>query len=268
MEKNYPAFRTLRADEIDVRIGATKATNDRKDVESITLLLYKSARCDQNILDETVGPMNWQRHHSRDNANCTIAIWDEDKKQWVEKEDTGKESNTEKEKGLASDSFKRAGFNWGIGRELYTPPFIRLYKKNGQFTTYGGKCYDNFSVREIAYNERREIIKLIIYNEKLKKDVFSWKASADRALLPDKDVPEEQATVTTSDKVPPVAFNAGKEISKFCHDMKITMDTFKATRGELIGAGIIKDIAAADLKEEDCNVLLAAISGRLKGDAE
>lgn len=265
LDKNYPAFRTLRADEIDVRIGTTKM--DKGKIESLTLLLYKDARCDQNVLDETVGPMNWQRHHSRDNANCEISIWDPDKKQWISKEDTGTESKTEKEKGLASDSFKRAGFNWGIGRELYTPPFIRIYK--GNFTEYGGKCYDNFTVKEIAYNERREISKLIIHNEKLKKDVFVWEAKPDtKAILPDKDAPEEQATVTTSDKVPPVAFNAGKEISKFCHDMKITMDTFKATRGELIGAGIIKDIAAADLKEEDCNVLLAAISGRLKGDAE
>lgn len=66
-----------------------------------------------NILDEEVGQENWQRSHSRDNANCTVSIWDDSKKQWISKEDTGTESNTEKEKGLASDSFKRACFNWG-----------------------------------------------------------------------------------------------------------------------------------------------------------
>ena len=104
-------FRTLRKDEIDVRIGTIK-----KDGSGLSLLLYKDARCDQSILDETVGPMNWQRHHSRDNANCIVSIWDEDKRMWVEKEDTGTESRTEREKGLASDSFKRACFNWGIGR--------------------------------------------------------------------------------------------------------------------------------------------------------
>ena len=99
-------FRTLRADEIDVRVGSIGNGN-------ATLLLDKDARCDMNILDETVGPMNWERKHLRENANCIVSIYDEDKKVWVSKEDTGTESNTEAEKGLASDSFKRACFNWG-----------------------------------------------------------------------------------------------------------------------------------------------------------
>ena len=98
-------FRDLKADEIDVRVGI--ATD-----KGISLLLYKNARVDMDILDETVGAENWQRFHSRDNANCIVQIWDENKKQWISKEDTGTESNTEKEKGLASDSFKRACFNW------------------------------------------------------------------------------------------------------------------------------------------------------------
>ena len=101
-------FRDLRADEIDVRISTFKEN------EGMSLLLYKDARCDMNVLDETVGAFNWQRSHSRDNANCTVSIWDEDKKQWISKEDTGTESNTEAEKGLASESFKRSCFNWGI----------------------------------------------------------------------------------------------------------------------------------------------------------
>lgn len=100
-------FRLLRADEIDARIASCGNWG-------VSLLLYKDARCDQNILDETVGCMNWMRHHSRDNANCIVSIWDAEKQQWIEKEDTGTESNTEKEKGLASDSFKRACFNWGM----------------------------------------------------------------------------------------------------------------------------------------------------------
>lgn len=116
-------FRLLRANEIDCRISQVKQNG-------LSLLLYKDARVDQNILDETVGPMNWQRSHSRENANCTVSIWDEEKKMWVSKEDTGKESNTEAEKGLASDSFKRACFNWGIGRELYTAPFIWIDKRD------------------------------------------------------------------------------------------------------------------------------------------
>ena len=110
-------FRTLRADEIDVRVATITS-------KGFSLLLYKDARCDMNILDETVGALNWQRVHTRENANCIVSIWDKEKNQWISKEDTGTESNTEKEKGLASDSFKRACFNWGIGRELYTSPFI------------------------------------------------------------------------------------------------------------------------------------------------
>ena len=110
-------IRPLRADEIEVRVGTVSA-------KGVTLLLYKNARVDMTILDEIVGPLNWKREHSRDNANCTVSIWNEQTGQWVSKEDTGTESYTEKEKGLASDSFKRACTNWGIGRELYESPFI------------------------------------------------------------------------------------------------------------------------------------------------
>lgn len=108
-------FRKLRADEIEVRVQQVKTWG-------AVLLLYKDARCDMNILDESNAI--WKREHSRDNANCTVSIWYEEIKQWVSREDTGTESNTEKQKGLASDSFKRACFNWGIGRELYTTPFV------------------------------------------------------------------------------------------------------------------------------------------------
>lgn len=182
-------FRTLRKDEIDVRIGTMK-----KDGSGLTLLLYKDARCDQSILDETVGPMNWQRHHSRDNANCIVSIWDEDKRMWVEKEDTGTESRTEKEKGLASDSFKRACFNWGIGRELYTAPFIWINK--GDYSVSGdGKCYDNFTVDTIEYQPdgQREIRSLIIRNEKTGKICFRWQ-TGERKAAP--DIEQEQVTIT------------------------------------------------------------------------
>lgn len=149
-------FRELRADEIDCRVQSVKPNG-------LILLLYKDARCDMNILDETVGALNWQRSHSRDNANCTVSIWDEDKKQWISKEDTGTESNTEALKGLASDSFKRACFNWGIGRELYTSPFIWIPADKCNIDN--GKCYDSFYVEKIAYENGR-ITGLAIRNEK------------------------------------------------------------------------------------------------------
>ena len=94
------------------------------------ILPYKDARVDMQRLDECVGPMNWKREHTRENKNCVVSIWCVDKKQWVSKEDTGTESFSEAAKGLASDSFKRACFNWGIGRELYDFPVIQI-KLNG-----------------------------------------------------------------------------------------------------------------------------------------
>ena len=115
-------FRLLKENEIDCRVSQIASNY-------CTLLLYKDARVDQNILDETVGCMNWQKRYVRDNANCIVGIWDEEKQQWVEKEDTGTESFSEAEKGLASDSFKRACFNWGIGRELYTAPSIFIFPR-------------------------------------------------------------------------------------------------------------------------------------------
>lgn len=137
-------FRTLKASEIDVKPQTVKENG-------FSLLLYKNARVDMDVLDETVGPLNWQRKHNRENANCIVSIYDEDKKIWVEKEDTGTESFTEKEKGLASDSFKRACFNWGIGRELYTSPFIWISDSNYIKKSKEGKLAltDKFSVKEI-----------------------------------------------------------------------------------------------------------------------
>lgn len=164
-------FRTLRADEIDVRVAMVKQNG-------LSLLLYKDARCDMNILDETVGSMNWKREHVRDNANCIVSLWDDEKQQWVSKEDTGTESFTEKEKGLASDSFKRACFNWGIGRELYTAPFIWIKAEDAGIQQNGNKytSYERFSIEKIAYDEFKGIIGLSILNSKGKR-VFVWQRS-------------------------------------------------------------------------------------------
>lgn len=156
-------FRNLKASEVECRIATVKYNVDPYKA-GVQILLYKDARVDQRILDETVGAMNWQRHHSRDNANCTISIWDDDKKQWIEKEDTGTESFTEKEKGLASDSFKRAAFNWGIGRELYSAPFVWV---NGTQCTITNekKCYEKFKVSEMTV-EDGEITAITVVNSK------------------------------------------------------------------------------------------------------
>lgn len=190
-------FRTLRADEIECRVATVKQNG-------CSVLLYKDARCDMNILDETVGSLNWQRHHSRDNANCIVSIWDEEKKQWIDKEDTGTESYTEKEKGLASDSFKRACFNVGIGRELYTAPFIwigsdmcKIQPKGQGFTTY-----DTFEVAEIGYDENRRINHLVITN-KGKKVYELGKKPVRKSDPPKKEEPkpEEHVPANPTDKI-------------------------------------------------------------------
>lgn len=163
-------FRDLTADEIECRVAQCTE-------KGVSLLLYKDARCDQTILDETVGAFGWMRQHTRDNANCIVSIWDDKKQQWVLKEDTGTESNTEKEKGLASDSFKRACFNWGIGRELYTAPFIWITPdgcptlKQDQHGKW--KCYDKFEVQKIII-ENKKIVALAIRNSRTMKNVYQW----------------------------------------------------------------------------------------------
>ncbi len=169
-------FRTLEANEIDCRIATVKNTG-------LSLLLYKDARCDMNILDETLGVYNWKRSHCRDNANCIVSIWDDEKQQWISKEDTGAESFTEKEKGLASDSFKRACFNLGIGRELYTAPFIWVASDKCDIKSTGRKdkngkdiftCYDKFEVEKILYDDNRNIVCLAIKNVTKGKRAFVW----------------------------------------------------------------------------------------------
>ena len=150
-------FRFLRADEVDVRVAMARQSG-------VQLLVYKDARADMNILDETVGPMNWQRQHINGNANCVVEIWDADKKQWISKEDTGSESNTEAAKGLASDSFKRACTNWGIGRELYNLPFIWVKADNVALSKRGERwaCDSRFAVTELEFDESGKPVKVTI----------------------------------------------------------------------------------------------------------
>ena len=163
-------FRALRPDEIDVRVQSISKKGD-----GAVLLLYKDARVDMALLDEVVGPMRWQREHELINGNlyCKVSIWDSETAQWISKSDVGCESNTEATKGEASDSFKRACFNWGIGRELYTAPFTYVaisenerYESQGKFKAHPSL---KFSVKSIDYTEqdgKRTISKLEIVDNK------------------------------------------------------------------------------------------------------
>ncbi len=159
-------FRNLKKDEIEVRI----ATVNEK---GASLLLYKNARCDMNILDETVGSLWGRKHYEcKGNLFCSVGIKIED--EWVWRDDCGTESYAEKEKGEASDSFKRACFNWGIGRELYTSPFIWVSADKIKMSESRGKktTYDKFYVEKIAI-ENGKITGLSIVNNR-KERVFVW----------------------------------------------------------------------------------------------
>ena len=175
MEKDL--IRLLKADEIECRI----ATVNEK---GLSILLYKDARVDQKILDETFGIFGWKRSHQSIEGNlyCTVEICDKESGEWVAKQDVGTMSYSEKEKGQASDSFKRACFNWGIGRELYTAPFIWIPAgktaiqskdmQNGEKKYY---CYDRFYVSSIGYNRDKEISALVIVNSK-GENVYAMKS--------------------------------------------------------------------------------------------
>lgn len=176
MEKNV--IRLLKADEIECRVSVINE-------KGLSLLLYKDARVDQRILDETFGLFGWKRSHQCIDGNlyCTVAVYDKETGEWVAKQDVGTMGYAEKEKSQASDSFKRACFNWGIGRELYTAPFIWVPATDVAIKRNGDKlyCSDHFSVRSIAYNGDREISSLIIANDSNQGQVvYEIKATAEK----------------------------------------------------------------------------------------
>lgn len=162
-------FRTLSASDIDCRIQSIG--QNKTGAVGATILLYKDARVDMRMLDEVVGAMNWQREHKLigDRLYCTVSIFNPENGQWISKSDVGIESNTAKEKGQASDAFKRACFNWGIGRELYSAPFTYIQLNSDEvYTRKDGKPKSNakFKVNDIAYDENRNIVRLVIVDSK------------------------------------------------------------------------------------------------------
>ena len=178
-------IRLLKASEIECRAAAVKQNG-------ISILLYKDARVDQRILDETFGPFGWKRSHQSIDGNlyCTVEILDKDTGEWVSKQDVGTTGYTEKEKSQASDSFKRACFNWGIGRELYSAPFIWIPAGKANIQQGNGKyyCNDHFAVGRIGYNEDREISELAIINSDSGAIVFELVDMVKKAGAPSQQV--------------------------------------------------------------------------------
>lgn len=170
-------FRDLRAEEIECRVGTVNQSG-----KGLTLLLYKTARVDADILDETVGSENWQCefYEQKGTLFCKVGILcdcRDGRSEWVWKDDAGAPSNMEAQKGEASDAFKRACFKWGIGRELYTAPFIWVpqgccdivQQQNGKYT-----CYDRFEVAKVAIEDGR-LVGIRIVNAKNGQVAYSWR---------------------------------------------------------------------------------------------
>lgn len=163
-------IRLLKASEIECRVGQIGRYSGKTN-GWCTLLLYKDARCDMKLMDEVFGTMGWKKSYELINGNlfCTVSVYDEKTKDWISRQDVGTESNTEKEKGQASDAFKRACVNWGIGRELYTAPLVfvqlsaeDLQERNGRLGL-SNKC--KLSVAEIGYDDERNINALTIVDQ-------------------------------------------------------------------------------------------------------
>ena len=188
-------MRLLKANEIEVKVKQVKENG-------LVALLYKTARTDMDVLDEEYGAENWQCEYEeiKGNMYCKIGIWSDKRSQWIWKQDCGIESREDGEgnekKGEASDAFKRAGFKWGIGRELYTAPFIWISSDVATIKQYGQKynCNDKFSVKKIEYNDNREIIALEIVNQK-NKVVYTFGTKTPIVMQKNDDTEEKKEQI-------------------------------------------------------------------------
>lgn len=218
--------RLLKADEISVRVQSIG------DNGGAVFLLYKDARVDMAILDETYGPTNWMRTHEAIDGKmfCTISIWDEDKKCWVCKQDVGVESNMDATKGEASDAFKRAGTNWGIGRELYTAPFIFVYLSEDETYTDKGKKKAKSSfgltVKDIGYNEKNEISRLVLVDRKGVARYTMGKKTQKDEIQKEENSEDKYRT----ERIDALCEHHGVKKETFDHFLKLLQDDGKAAR--------------------------------------
>ena len=180
-------IRLLSKEDIDVRVAQTNIYNNNgQQVVKVNLLLYKNARVDMKILDELFTPMGWKRTHKLigDRLYCCVEVFNEKTGEWICKEDVGVESNTEAEKGQASDSFKRACVNWGIGRELYTAPKITIELNENEYTKDQNsriKVWAYFSVKSIGYDSKTRTITSLEIQDKYGNVRFSMGGSVQQS---------------------------------------------------------------------------------------
>ena len=204
-------FRNLLPNEIQIRPTDTKWKG------SATLLLYQDQRVAMNILDETVGPFGWQKKYEevKGHVYCSIGIKGEDG-EWVWKSDCGAESNMEAEKGEASDAAKRAAVCWGIGRELYTGPVVKIKCPDNYY--YNDRLSMSFYVKKIEY-DGKQITKLAIA-DKWDNIVFNW--DYNNGLLQTSNEPKATTYQPTAQKpVEQPQNGSNQEILKsFCSEKK------------------------------------------------
>ena len=224
-------FRDLLPNEIDLRVGST---NDK----GFQLLLYKDARVDMNILDETVGQFNWTKefYQVKNTLMCKVGIninfstvnigYENKEPLFIYKSDAGDESNTEAIKGEASDSFKRACFNWGIGRKLYTSPFVWITKDENN-----DPKKSHYLVKDIAYNEK-EITKLVIINEKTKQVVYSYGNSSPKIQHEEKPQVDTQTVLKDRTELYSIV------LKKYGEDV----GTFNSWLSRKYGVGSLKEL--------------------------
>lgn len=195
----------LSKDDIEIRVGSCSK-------KGASFLLYKTARVDTKRFNAVFG-LKWKREHRIESGYhiCRISVFDEEIKEWVYREDVGTESNTEKEKGAFSDSFKRAGFSFGLGIELYEAPFIFIKDitegENGKY-----RLKDPFYTKHleiIRYDYSTESgLQLEIYNKDMGKTVFSNYKTNTTNLKPDTKTTHTQLTKNTnSEAITPKAEN-------------------------------------------------------------
>ena len=183
-------FRDLRPEELEVRVGNT-IKNLKGEVYAFQVMIYKTARADLQVLDETFGVFGWKNNYYqvKNTMVCSISIWDEEKKQWINKDNGGDDDfNTEQIKAELSDSMKRAGFNVGIGRKLYTLNKLYMVIEISDENTTKGR----YAVQDIEY-DKLGVTHIVIINTKTKKVVLDQYR---------KDIGKVNKVATTSQNAP------------------------------------------------------------------
>lgn len=230
-------IRLLRADEIECRAASVSE-------KGVGLLLYKDARVDQRILDETFGIFGWKRSHQCMDGKlyCTVEVYNKETGEWVAKQDVGTNGEQQKEKSQASDSFKRACFNWGIGRELYTAPFIWVPASRTEIKKKGEKycCNEHFTVSSIEYNVEREITGLVVKdgNNRTVYELKSKTASRKQDEKTGEDAGQQHVSSTQMEKLE-------KELQRTGVSMDAVKERYRIEKPEQMSGEVYRKVMSA-----------------------